>query len=98
MNIGDRTLDPGDVFLFGGLGGAAAEGLGGELVGLAEAGEESCPDSGDGERADAADYGGADRAPPLGGESAFEFAEFVGCADEEGVDGADAATHFGRRS
>ncbi len=39
---------------------------------------------------------GAHRSPPLRGEAAFKFAEFIGGSDKEGVDGADASAHGGR--
>jgi len=77
---------------FGADGGA--EGFGGELIGVAKAGEERGPEAGDDNGADAAEDGGADGSPPLGGESALEFAELVGSADEEGVDGRDTAAHL----
>ncbi len=40
---------------------------------------------------------GADRSPPLRGESALERAQFVGCADKKRVDGADPTAHLRRR-
>jgi hypothetical protein len=73
------------------------EAFGGKTVGLAEGGEEDAPQAGDGHAGDAADDDRAHRSPPVGGEAAFVLAELVGCAEEEPVDGADAATHFGRR-
>ena len=45
-------------------------------------------------RAEAAEDDGRDGAEPLGGEARFELAEFVGGADEDHVDGVDAAAHF----
>jgi hypothetical protein len=34
----------------------------------------------------------------LGGEAGFELADFIGGADEQSIDGADASAHFIRRS
>src|SRR6185437_2451420 len=72
------------------------EGLRSELVGLAEFREEGAPDAGDHHGADAAVDDGADGSPPLGGEAAFKFAEFVGTSEEKRVDGGDTAAHFRR--
>lgn len=84
-----------------GLGGAELlvdlhEGLGGEGVGTAESGEEDGGGEGDEDGGDAAEDDCGNGSPPAGGEAAFELAELVGGADEEPVDGADAAAHLGR--
>ena len=38
--------------------------------------------------------GPRDSAEPLGGEAGFELADFVGGADEDHIDSADAAAHL----
>ena len=56
------------------------------------------PDERDGEDgeegADAAEDDGAGGAEEVGGETGFPAAEFVAGADEDVVDGGDAAAHF----
>src|ERR1700760_966410 len=68
-----------------------------ELVGAAKVWKKEAPGAGDDQRSDAADDHGANCSPPRGGEAAFEFPQFVGCANEERVDGADTAAHLGWR-
>ena len=75
----------------------STKGLGGKLVGVAQAWEHGGPQAGNNQCAHAAEDRGPNGTPPLRGKAAFKLAQLIGGTDEQGVDGADPAAHLRRR-